>query len=68
MSNLSELRKKARLSQSQLAERSNVSVRIIQKYEQGDRDINKAQVGTIYRLSQALDASMEDIININELK
>lgn len=59
---LSKIRKKKGLSQSQLAKLSGVSVRMIQHYEQGVKDINKAESQTIYYLSQALSCRMEDLI------
>ena len=43
---LQKLRQAAGLSQSQLAEAAGVNVRMYQKYEQGDRDISKAQLTT----------------------
>lgn len=51
------------LSQSELAKKSTVSVRMIQKYEQGGKNINKAQAETVYKLSKALGCTMEDLIN-----
>jgi len=59
---LKALREARGLSQSQLAELSGVSVRMIQKYEQGERDIWKAQAITAYALAVALGASVEEII------
>ena len=63
MSNLKTKREATGLSQSGLAERSGVSVRMIQSYEQGFKDINKAQVMTVYKLAQALDCKVEDLID-----
>lgn len=51
------------MSQSQLAEASGVNVRLIQAYEQGYKDINKAQVVTVLQLSEALDCDVYEIIN-----
>ena len=62
MSRLKEQRDAAGISQSRLAEASGVSIRMIQYYEQGFKDINKAQAFTIYKLAQALDCRMEDLI------
>ena len=59
---LKEYRKKVGLSQSQLADDSGVSVRMIQKYEQGEKDINRAQAETVYKLSKALGCTMEELI------
>lgn len=55
-------RAKAGLSQSKLAELSGVNVRMIQYYEQGAKDINKAQADTILALAKALSCSMEDLL------
>lgn len=51
------------MSQSQLAEASGVNVRLIQAYEQGYKDINKAQVVTVLQLAEALECDVYDIIN-----
>lgn len=63
---LKEYRTKADLTQAQLAEISGVSVRMIQYYEQGVKDINKASGETLYMLSQALGCKMEDLMNIQK--
>ena len=59
---LTRIRNAAGLSQSELAERSGVSVRIIQAYEQKARSINKAQIETIVNLAQALDCDVVDLL------
>jgi transcriptional regulator with XRE-family HTH domain len=51
------------MSQSQLAEASGVNVRLIQAYEQGYKDINKAQVITVLQLAEALECDVYEIIN-----
>lgn len=61
---LKEMREKAGMSQSQLASKADVNVRMIQHYEQGSKDINKAEVMTVYKLSKALGCKMEDIMNL----
>lgn len=65
--NLKQKRTDAGLSQSGLASRSGVSIRMIQYYEQGRDDINKAQAGTVYRIANALGCAVEDIIEIERL-
>ena len=50
------------LSQSQLAELSGVNLRMIQNYEQGFKDINKAQALTLYKLSKVLDVNIDDLL------
>lgn len=59
---LTRFRNVAGLSQSELAERSCVNIRIIQAYEQRMRDINKAQFVTIAQLAQALDCDAVDLL------
>lgn len=62
MSNLKRIREEKKLSQSQLSKNSGVNFQMIQKYEQGVKDINKAQGITLYNLAQALECKMEDLI------
>lgn len=62
-SRLKFYREEAGMSQSQLAEKSGVSLRSIQMFEQGNRDINKAQVVTVLQLAEALDVDVYAIIN-----
>ena len=49
-------------SQRKLAEMSGVSLRSIQMYEQRQKDINKAQSDSLYRLAKALGCTMEDLL------
>ena len=62
-SRLKFMREDKGMSQSQLAEKSGVSLRSIQTFEQGFRDINKAQVITVLQLAEALECDVYDIIN-----
>lgn len=62
--NLKRIRKAAGLSQKQLAERADVSVRNIQMYEQRKNDINKAQADTLYRLAKILGCNIEDLFEM----
>lgn len=57
------MRKRAGLSQSQLAEQAGVSLRMIQKYETGNRDINNASAITVYKLAQSLKVNVEDLLS-----
>jgi transcriptional regulator with XRE-family HTH domain len=59
-------RQTKRYTQKKLAELSGVNIRMIQYYEQGVKDINKAQVITVYRLAQALGCTVEDLIEIKK--
>ena len=63
MSNLQKMRKAKNMSQSQLAAASGVPLRMIQYYEQGARDINKAGVTTALKLADALECNVKEILN-----
>lgn len=60
--NLKRLRVIYGCTQAELAQKSDVSLRSIQMYEQRNKDINKASVETIYRIAKALGCAMEDLI------
>lgn len=60
--NLKRIRTARGFSQKQLAELSDVSLRSIQMYEQRQKDINKAQSDSIFRLAKALSCTMEDLL------
>lgn len=62
MSNLKRIRESEGLSQSELARVTGVSVRMIQYYEQGYKDINKASVETAIRLARALRCDVEELL------
>ena len=66
MSNLKDTRKAKGLSQSKLAEISGVSIRMIQYYEQGVKDINKAEAMTVYKLSEALDCNVWELLEFED--
>ena len=59
---LKGIRKKRKLSQTQLANLSNVPLRTIKAYEQGTVDIAKAQAETLYSLAQTLHCTIEELI------
>ena len=60
--NLKRIRTASGMSQSKLSELSGVSGRMIPKYETGEKDINKAQAMTVYKLAQALGCTVEDLL------
>lgn len=68
MNRLKLIRLKREYSQSELAKKSNVNVRMIQYYEQETKDINKAQAVTLYRIAKALDCRIEDLLNLENEK
>lgn len=60
---LQAARKAASMSQAQLADAAGVSVRLLQEYERGGRDLNGAKLVTILKLCNALGCSLEDILS-----
>lgn len=62
MSNLKRIREEKQLTQAKLSEVSEVNLQMIQKYEMGVKDINKAQGITLHKLSQALECKIEDLL------
>ena len=64
--NLQQLRQNSGLSQSQLAKLAGVSVRVYQNYEQGVRDISKAQLSTLLRICKALNCKLSDVVTDQE--
>ena len=63
MYKLKELRLATGYTQAELSDCSGVNIRMIQKYENGDKDLNKAQGITLYKLACALECNMEDLID-----
>ena len=59
--NLKRIRTAAGLSQKQLAEKAEVSIRNIQMYEQRHNDINKGQADILFRLTKILGCKIEDL-------
>ena len=60
--NLKRIRTTYGCTQAELARRSGVGLRSIQMYEQRNKDINRASVESIYRLSKVLGCTVEDLI------
>lgn len=60
--NLKRVRTAYGFTQAELAERSGVSLRSIQMYEQRNKNINKASADTMYSLAKVLGCTMEDLI------
>jgi len=65
MSQLKKYRELAGYSQGKLAEVSGVSVRMIQYYEQGRADINKAEAMTVWKLAYWLHCDVQDLLEFN---
>lgn len=62
MVKLKEKRLEAGLTQSQLAEKTGLNVRVLQHYEQGSKKFDHARVDKILRVCIALNCKLEDII------
>jgi DNA-binding XRE family transcriptional regulator len=61
---LQEARRNRGLSQSGLAERSGVSLRAIQQYEQGAKDIRHAQASRVLALAQVVGCSAQTLLAV----
>lgn len=59
---LKTIRENRGISQSELAKLSGVKLRSIQMYEQKVNDIDRAQAGTVYKLSRVLGCTVEDLL------
>lgn len=59
---LKSLRQIAGYSQKELSERSGVSLRMIQAYEQGSQPIGRAEADTVLRLARTLGCEMEVLL------
>jgi DNA-binding XRE family transcriptional regulator len=61
LNNLAKIRKSKGYTQSKLAELSGVNIRMIQKYESGERDFKKALVQTAIKIADALEVALDDM-------
>ena len=61
---LQRIRLNNNLSQNELSKLSGVSLRMIQQYEQKQKDINKASINTLNNLSKILNCTIEDLMEI----
>ena len=61
--NLKLARQRRGLSQSKLAEAAQVPLRTLQQYEQGQKDILKANVSYVVSLAHVLGCSVEEILD-----
>lgn len=65
---LASIRKEKGYSQSQLAASAGISVKSLQAYEQGYRDINKATGELLFLLAKSLDTTIENILETERIK
>lgn len=59
---LQTVRKAVGLSQKELSEKSGVTLRMIQQYEQRAKDINKASASNLFALARVLGCKAEDLL------
>lgn len=62
-SNLKKVRMLRKLTQDELAGLSGVNIKSLSAYEQQPEKLSTASVTTVYRLAQALNCDVMDIIN-----
>ena len=60
------MREMRELTQREAAEASGINLRMIQNYEQGERNINGAKLVTLLKLCVALHCRLEDILDDDE--
>jgi len=66
MSKLQEIRKANGLTQNELAERISVKPQTIRSYEQGWRNLNKAEFSILLKLCNTLGCKLTDILDDEE--
>ena len=64
---LREIRESREMSQKDLADKSGITKRMIQAYEQGYRDINGAKLSTLLSLANAMHSSLDEIVTDDAL-
>ena len=65
--NLRRMRNAYGCTQAELANRSGVSLRSIQMYEQRQKNINRARVESLYKMAKVLGCTIEDLIETSEI-
>ena len=61
LNNLEKIRKSKEYTQSKLAELSGVNIRLIQKYENGERNFKNAKVQTAIKIADALQVTLDEL-------
>ena len=64
---LKEIRESRGMSQQDLAEKSGISKRMVQAYEQGYRDINGAKLSTLLTFANVLNCPINQIVTDESL-
>lgn len=66
MPKIKDLRKAKGMTQKDLAEKAGLSLRTLQHYEQGSKDLNMAAAITVHALAVALGAQMEELLDFEK--
>lgn len=64
--NLQRLRQAAGFSQSQMAKAAGINPRVYQYYEQGFKDVSRAQLATLLKICNTLGCRLSDIVTDRE--
>lgn len=67
-SNLKRIRRSKDMTRQELADKSSISINMIIKYENGERDIDKSTLDTLTKLAIALNVNLVDILEDDDLK
>jgi transcriptional regulator with XRE-family HTH domain len=60
---LKQVRSTKGITQKELAEKTEISLRTLQHYEQGSKDLTTAAAITVWKIAKALDCNIEDLID-----
>ena len=63
---LKQVRRATKLTQKELSEATGISLRTLQHYEQGSKDLNGAAALTVYAIAKALGVEMTELLDIPE--
>ena len=64
MSKLKQRRTEAGLTQKELADKTELSLRTLQHYEQGSKDLATAAAITVWKIAKVLGCTIEDLIEV----
>lgn len=67
MTKLKEIRESRNITRSELAEKSDITYRTLESYEQGLRKIDGAKIETLLKISNTLDCPIYEFIEDNIL-
>lgn len=68
MTKLKKVRESTGLSQSQFANKADISLRMLQSYEQGERSIDGAKIKTLLQIAKTAKCKLSDIIEDETLQ